>query len=46
MLKEILEQHAIWQKINNEECPNLEDANLEGITPRILGKFIYSHSIL
>ena len=31
MLKETLEQHAIWQKINNEECPNLEDANLEGI---------------
>ena len=31
MLKEILEQQAIWQKINNEECPNLEDANLEGI---------------
>ena len=31
MLKEILEQHAIWQKINNEKCPNLEDANLEGM---------------
>lgn len=31
MLKEVLEQQAIWQKINNEECPNLEDANLEGI---------------
>ena len=31
MLKEVLEQHAIWQKINNGECPNLEDANLEGI---------------